>query len=112
MFVSVDLPMPGEPPSSTSEPGTIPPPSTRSNSPMPVCSRGTGRVSTADSGTRPPRRPPRRRAPRRDRAPDAPSAHASSTSVFHSPQPGQRPLQRGVWCPQDEQTWTVVGRAM
>ena len=32
---------PGEPPSSTSEPGTRPPPSTRSSSPMPVCSRAT-----------------------------------------------------------------------
>ena len=39
--VSVDLPMPGEPPSSTSEPGTRPPPSTRSSSPIPVCRRGT-----------------------------------------------------------------------
>ena len=36
---SVDLPMPGSPPSSTSEPGTTPPPSTRSNSSMPVGSR-------------------------------------------------------------------------
>ncbi len=35
MLVSVDLPIPGEPPSSTSEPGTSPPPSTRSSSPMP-----------------------------------------------------------------------------
>ena len=34
--VSVDLPIPGEPPISTSEPGTRPPPSTRSSSPMPV----------------------------------------------------------------------------
>ena len=34
--VSVDLPIPGEPPSSTSEPGTRPPPSTRSSSAMPV----------------------------------------------------------------------------
>ena len=33
---SVDLPMPGSPPSSTSEPGTRPPPSTRSTSPMPT----------------------------------------------------------------------------
>ena len=32
---SVDLPMPGSPPSSTSEPGTRPPPSTRSTSRMP-----------------------------------------------------------------------------
>ena len=32
---SVDLPMPGSPPSSTTEPCTRPPPSTRSSSPMP-----------------------------------------------------------------------------
>src|SRR3712207_7218452 len=41
-----DLPIPGEPPSRTSEPGTMPPPSTRSNSPIPVHDRGTGVVST------------------------------------------------------------------
>ena len=37
---SVDLPMPGSPPTRTAEPGTRPPPSTRSNSAMPVGSRG------------------------------------------------------------------------
>ena len=37
--VSVDLPMPGEPPSRTTEPGTSPPPSTRSSSPIPVLRR-------------------------------------------------------------------------
>ena len=42
---SVDLPMPGSPPTSTAEPGTRPPPSTRSNSAMPVGSRGASRVS-------------------------------------------------------------------
>ena len=51
MFVSVDLPIPGEPPSSTSDPGTSPPPSTRSSSPMPVDSR----VDAA--ARRPPERP-------------------------------------------------------
>jgi hypothetical protein len=30
--------------------------------------------------------------------------------VFHSPQPGQRPAQRGVSWPQAEQTWMVVAR--
>ena len=44
---SVDLPMPGSPPSSTSDPGTIPPPSTRSNSPMPVLSRSDAGASTS-----------------------------------------------------------------
>ena len=35
----VDLPMPGSPPNKTRLPGTIPPPSTRSNSRIPVCRR-------------------------------------------------------------------------
>ena len=47
---SVDLPMPGSPPSSTSDPGTIPPPSTRSNSPRPVLSRSTATASTSAYG--------------------------------------------------------------
>ena len=42
---SVDLPMPGSPPSSTSEPGTMPPPSTRSNSPMPLGMRSADDAS-------------------------------------------------------------------
>ncbi len=32
--INVDLPMPGSPPNSTIEPGTMPPPSTRANSVM------------------------------------------------------------------------------
>ncbi len=51
MLVSVDLPIPGAPPSSTSEPGTRPPPSTRSSSPMPVGRRATGAAPTSASGT-------------------------------------------------------------
>ena len=43
--------MPGEPPISTSEPGTRPPPSTRSSSPMPVRMRATAAASTSASGT-------------------------------------------------------------
>ena len=38
IVVSVDLPIPGAPPISTSDPGTIPPPRTLSSSPMPVLS--------------------------------------------------------------------------
>ena len=45
---SVDLPMPGSPPSSTSDPGTTPPPSTRSNSPMPVERRVLSRISISE----------------------------------------------------------------
>ena len=36
IVVSVDFPIPGAPPISTSDPGTTPPPSTESSSPMPV----------------------------------------------------------------------------
>ena len=39
---SVDLPTPGSPPSSTTAPGTSPPPKTLSNSPKPVATRSTG----------------------------------------------------------------------
>ena len=42
---SVDLPMPGSPPSRTTEPATSPPPRTRSSSPMP-----TGRRSVVSPG--------------------------------------------------------------
>ena len=45
--VIVDLPMPGAPPISTSEPGTMPPPSTRSSSPMPVSNRASAGASTS-----------------------------------------------------------------
>src|SRR5436190_762423 len=42
---TVDLPMPGSPPMRTSDPGTTPPPRTRSNSPIPVVSRSATTVS-------------------------------------------------------------------
>ena len=51
MFVSVDLPIPGEPPSSTSDPGTRPPPRTMSSSPMAVLSRGARSALTSRRGT-------------------------------------------------------------
>ena len=43
---SVDLPIPGSPPSNTAEPGTMPPPSTRSSSPLPLGMRSASAVST------------------------------------------------------------------
>ena len=49
-------------------------------------------------------------APARPRA--APGAGArSSTSVFHSPQPGQRPCHFGLCVPQAEQLKMVTGLA-
>src|SRR3954470_2908388 len=111
--VSVDLPMPGEPPSRTSEPGTSPPPSTRSNSPTPVDSRGVGARATSRSGTgRTAAVAGARPRPAAPRARPAGATARSSTSVFHSPQPGHRPCQRGSAWPQLEQRKTVAGRAM
>ena len=45
-------------------------------------------------------------------APPASRARASSTSVPHSSQPGQRPCHLTDSCPQAEQTWVVAERAM
>jgi hypothetical protein len=42
----VDLPMPGSPPISVTDPGTRPPPSTRSNSAEPVDKRGDSRTAS------------------------------------------------------------------
>ena len=88
--VRLDLPTPGSPPSSTSEPGTRPPPSTRSSSAMPVPMRAAALVSTDASGTTTPAAAPLRRAPLRASS----DAGACSTSVAKAPQSGQRPSQR------------------
>ena len=94
----VDLPMPGSPPIRRAEPGTSPPPITRSNSAMPVGRRSAGALSPS-RGWRSILRP--RPA---DRPLGALSAAASSTMVFHAPQASQRPLQRGWLAPQVWQT--------
>ena len=54
---SVDLPMPGSPPTRTTDPATSPPPSTRSNSPIPTGRRTSASPSSAwdrATGTAPP----------------------------------------------------------
>ena len=110
IVVSVDLPIPGAPPISTSEPGTIPPPSTLSSSPIPVLRRSCSAAATSPSATGATRRR-RVPAPRAARGAAPPAGRrTSSTSVFHSPQPGHCPAQRAVSWPQAEQTWTEVGR--
>ena len=48
--INVDLPMPGSPPTSTMEPGTIPPPSTRANSPMGRWTRSSASPLTSEMG--------------------------------------------------------------
>ena len=105
--VIVDFPIPGEPPRSTSEPGTIPPPTTRSSSARPVTSRATGSASTCASGTGRAAGAEPRRAPPEPPEPPPVWTGRSSTSVFHSPQPGQRPSQPAVSWPHSVHTWTV-----
>jgi hypothetical protein len=48
-------------------------------------------------------------AARADGRPVGAAAGTSSTNVFHSPQPGQRPCHLALSCAQALQTWTVRG---
>ena len=95
--------MPGSPPMSTSDPGTMPPPSTRSNSPMPEWTRscslssissrvfaGAAGVSTVLFRAGP--------------AAGAGAAGACSSILFHAPQDGQRPIHLADSYPQSVQT--------
>src|ERR1035437_2169932 len=94
MRANVDLPTPGSPHSSGVDPSTTPPPRTRSNSPTPVEIVGLAPSLTSRS--------------------DVATSVArllvfvvhSSSSVFHSPHPGQRPAQRGEVVPHSRQTCT------
>ena len=98
MPASVLLPIPGAPPSRTSEPGTRPPPSTRSSSAIPVPSRAERSACTSRSG---PASAPRGRfaAPRRaERAVGA----LTCSSVFQAPQPGHCPVQVSAAWPHSE----------
>src|SRR5207237_10207318 len=94
---SVDLPIPGSPPTRTTEPGTIPPPRTKSNSARPVFQRATaslfrsvrrigglavGKPLTAEPLNRP---------------------TASSTSAFHAPQASHLPPHLGWSAPHSVQ---------
>src|ERR1700710_1878512 len=98
---SVDLPMPGSPPTSSTEPRTNPPPVTRSSSVMPDARRGASlllpvRLSSANS------RPLRRE--RIETGIVVAPVMSSSTSVFHSPQDSHLPCQRLFAAPQFWQT--------
>ena len=88
--INVDLPIPGSPPTSTTEPGTIPPPSTRANSPI-----GRGMRSSASPPTCPMGRGSER--PVRPRTVDFlagtfSSWMTSSTSELNSPHCGHLPI--------------------
>ena len=106
----VDLPIPGSPPSSTTDPGTSPPPRTRSSSEMPVGVR-TGSASrrpARDCGTWP--------APGPVPAPAARplwsgSRTSVSTRVFQAPQVRHWPSQRRWAAPHAWQMYRLCWRA-
>src|ERR1700712_2573710 len=98
---SVDLPMPGSPPTRSTEPLTKPPPVTRSSSAMPEDRRGASwllpvRLSSANS------RP--LRLERIETGIVVAPVTSSSTSVFHSPHDSHLPCQRLKAAPQFWQT--------
>src|SRR5258706_11462 len=95
---SVDFPIPGSPPTRTTDPGTMPPPNTKSNSFNPVGQRASAPLPTAD----------RRTGGRADAADDLPARPparptASSTRVFHVPHASQRPAHFGCSAPHSVQ---------
>ena len=100
--------MPGSPPIRVAEPGTKPPPATRSNSSIPVATRGSG----LDAPERSSNAKARPAGARRADLPPTPSAAASSMIVFHSPQDSHLPCQRWVIAPQFWQTYEERGLAM
>lgn len=98
------FPIPGSPPTRTRDPGTRPPPRTRSSSPIPVLTRGSlaSGTSVMGRGTAEEADPERTLLARGD-------SKTSSTNVFHSPQDGHFPIHLGELCPQFWQTyWTLA----
>ena len=97
----VDLPMPGSPPSSTSEPETIPPPSTVSNSEMPE-----GVLSYLSNLTLVRRcaRGAEYSPPRAFAAAGFSSFTASSAMVLNFPQAGHLPSHLGLVAPHSAHT--------
>ena len=101
------LPMPGSPPMSIRLPSTMPPPSTRSSSAIPVEARRVSSSGISVTGRAAAPVPGRWRIGLVPAALPAGSAAMASSSVFQAPQPGQRPAQRGVSYPQAVQAKTA-----
>ena len=99
----VDLPMPGAPPTSTREPRTAPPPSTRSSSPMPVGKRSSSVVSTSAMVLGRFRATPRALPRLADGDFLGAFSAGRSTMVFHAPQAGHLPCHLGVSLPHSVQ---------
>src|SRR5712675_933005 len=98
---SVDLPMPGSPPTRSTEPRTKPPPVTRSSSAIPEGRRGASTllpVRGSSTNSRP------LRLLRIETGIEVEPVVSSSASVFHSPQDSHLPCQRLYAAPQFWQT--------
>ncbi len=101
---NVLLPMPGSPPNNVTEPGTKPPPNTRSSSPMPV---GTGSDSvelTSPMGIASPGGTNAR--PAASVTSDSSGPSTSSTREFHAPHARHFPDHFGNEDPHSEQRCT------
>src|ERR1700736_648726 len=105
----VDLPMPGSPPTSSTEPRTNPPPVTRSSSTIPEDRRGASwllPVSVSSVNSRP------LRLLRIETGIEVAPVVSSSASVFYSPQDSHLPCQRLKAAAQFWQTKERVDLAM
>ena len=107
--------MPGSPPIKITLPITMPPPRTRSNSPMPVTMRLFSSVVLmlfSFWGTRLVCPGTRATAAALPLPVLAGSAITSSVMVFHAPHDGQRPIQRGLVSPHWLQTYMVFNLSL
>ena len=112
----MDLPTPGSPPRTVTDPATRPPPRTLSSSPIPVGAAAApsglieprGNSATSYPGS------PEKGSPavRCEGRAEADTGASCSTRVFHSPQAWQRPDQRDESCPHALQRWIDFGRVM
>ena len=102
------MPTPGSPAMSTTDPGTMPRPKTRSSSPMPVVMAFVADAPTLVIGTAGlvGVRPVGRRPDTAAWAAVPLSAAAVSCSVPHDPHSGQRPSHLGETKPHSEHVWT------
>src|SRR5688572_16255038 len=106
----VDLPMPGSPPTSTTAPSTRPPPSTRSNSPIPVDTRASSLWRTSFSAVTfgasiLPIQPSRRALPAAFT--EAAGSTTNSLNVFHAPHSPHWPCHLLWSAPHSLQTYAV-----
>src|SRR5574341_1003884 len=101
---SVDLPIPGSPPTMVSDPGTRPPPTTKSISLRPVFQRRSPSLGISASRRGVPATASGPRLPRRLRG--LVRGASSSATVFQAPHPSHRPTHLGYSAPHSVQRYT------